>query len=1056
MTGCDGDIDIVKQRLKAVSSLPENQLCCDCGDKRPTWASLIVPPDGYAPDDPISKLIIGGFCCFQCSGIHRSLGTHICFVRSLTLDEWKEKEVRALEIGGNTKVNSVFEAKDMSRGRLNRDGETVPIKPNSHSNMTDRKRFIEEKYVEKKYFNAFYYDQIIKSAVDNDMHHQHKMPTIMPPRNKIGQQKKLVEDFDHSFDADWGDAFNNHNNEKEDEDAYDEFGGDGLEEEEPTTSSTTEENEHNLSDMIGTETPLEVREGYDERSGRSRSSGGGSHRSRSNSRSRSKSRSRQPRGGKKRRPGRNGVDPDQDVDSISTSNHSLSNHLAQGGTSASSSSYNSMRPSRCKSDPLSSSEHGKSRLSARRKADPLSASEHGEGRPPTRGSNDPLGSSGHGSRPSRTRINKDPLAVSERGRPRGGGRAAMLRQRSEVIRGGGMIQLGGDLNDGSDRPPRCNSSGSSSNDLLSLSSHGGGGRGPSQRRSNTSLDSLARSEHSGTSGSVRTAPGPGGRMQMMRRQPSRTSLSNTKWSVPNDDKEEEMVHVVQNPMSITSEPIPSAAPKKLHGGGASLFGTKTNNRRSQMHRQGSERIRSKNLVVEEEVDLPIKTRRGPPARSKSDCRRSMMQRAGSTRMRSNVQKRQTVDTKALFLERQARKNALKKTAGTDNNNEEEEENDDIDQSEFGGQDHGNDDDEFVHEVVASDEVDSNSDEDSDIDDDDDDYGDDDEKAVKGGRASRSRGGGGGGGCDGGISSDRRARSMERARGRQQKKVAAEPDEADEQDESDQAEESEEKKPKGTFEFGTRRKTKPRRHDSSSSAISDALRTSTHNTNRRRRPPQSSSAGSNSRRPTRHNSKTSTSSSRDSEDSHSGRPSRHNSKTSTTSSRDSEDSHSGRPSRHNSKTSTTSSRDNEDSHSGRPSRHNSKTSTTSSRDNEDSHSDRRREGSHGGRKRPSAPSSSGGAGLPDNVTDVVKAPLGQSMHSQNNSSVSDDESFVEFSDEGELFDEERKAPPISQRAATGFHSSTQSMDSSFGASFASFGEEEDEFDHQQVLVEVPEL
>ena len=76
--------DEIKSELKELMKRPENSVCCDCDDKRPTWASLIVPPPG-AP----FKETIGCFCCYQCSGAHRRMGTHICFVRSTNLDECK-------------------------------------------------------------------------------------------------------------------------------------------------------------------------------------------------------------------------------------------------------------------------------------------------------------------------------------------------------------------------------------------------------------------------------------------------------------------------------------------------------------------------------------------------------------------------------------------------------------------------------------------------------------------------------------------------------------------------------------------------------------------------------------------------------------------------------------------------------------------------------------------------------------------------------------------------------------------------------------------------------
>jgi len=134
------DQKAMKKRLKALMRMPENQVCSDCPEKRPTWASLIVPPPGAPPGT--EKL--GSFMCLECSGSHRRLGVHITFVRSVNLDAWKEWEVRAMENGGNAKINAIFEAKLAQSGRK------------KLTNLADgptRERYIRDKYERRKFYD---------------------------------------------------------------------------------------------------------------------------------------------------------------------------------------------------------------------------------------------------------------------------------------------------------------------------------------------------------------------------------------------------------------------------------------------------------------------------------------------------------------------------------------------------------------------------------------------------------------------------------------------------------------------------------------------------------------------------------------------------------------------------------------------------------------------------------------------------------------------------------------------------------------------------------------
>ncbi|KAF9647176.1 Arf GTPase activating protein, partial [Thelephora ganbajun] len=80
--------------LRELLKQPDNKVCADCKRNDPRWASWNI----------------GVFLCIRCSGVHRSMGTHISKVKSVDLDTWTPIQLETIQKWGNRLANKHWEA----------------------------------------------------------------------------------------------------------------------------------------------------------------------------------------------------------------------------------------------------------------------------------------------------------------------------------------------------------------------------------------------------------------------------------------------------------------------------------------------------------------------------------------------------------------------------------------------------------------------------------------------------------------------------------------------------------------------------------------------------------------------------------------------------------------------------------------------------------------------------------------------------------------------------------------------------------------------------------
>ncbi len=148
-----------------------NNKCADCDTKFARWASVNL----------------GIFLCQNCASIHRGLGTHISYIKSVNLDEWTLDMIENMKKNGNEKINKLYE------GNLN------IKKPDLNSDLEERRNFIEKKYRDKKFYSDLNF--INQSLIINENNIKNDKV------NKVNKDIDLLS-FEIKNDKELNDLFN--------------------------------------------------------------------------------------------------------------------------------------------------------------------------------------------------------------------------------------------------------------------------------------------------------------------------------------------------------------------------------------------------------------------------------------------------------------------------------------------------------------------------------------------------------------------------------------------------------------------------------------------------------------------------------------------------------------------------------------------------------------------------------------------------------------------------------------------------------------------------------
>eukprot|EP00826_Nyctotherus_ovalis_P026125 TRINITY_DN2039_c0_g2_i3.p2 TRINITY_DN2039_c0_g2~~TRINITY_DN2039_c0_g2_i3.p2 ORF type:complete len:128 (-),score=21.07 TRINITY_DN2039_c0_g2_i3:120-503(-) len=97
-----------KREFEQLMEDEANKTCCDCGTHLHITLLGNVSPQWASVNNSV-------FLCFNCSGVHRSFGMQISFVKSLAMDSWTDQQMAMMREGGNAKFKAFMETYNLNQ-----------------------------------------------------------------------------------------------------------------------------------------------------------------------------------------------------------------------------------------------------------------------------------------------------------------------------------------------------------------------------------------------------------------------------------------------------------------------------------------------------------------------------------------------------------------------------------------------------------------------------------------------------------------------------------------------------------------------------------------------------------------------------------------------------------------------------------------------------------------------------------------------------------------------------------------------------------------------------